>query len=152
MDWDVADFAVFIALLAGAGVIFALTARKTHSTPYRWAVGVALTAAFLLVWVNGAVGIIGDESNDANLVYVGVLAVAFIGAVLARFRPDGMARTLSATAIAQALVAVIALIADLGSSGPIWPRDVLILTAFFAALWFLSALLFRQAARDQLPG
>ena len=43
--------------------------------------------------------------------YVGVLAVGVVGAVIARFRPNGMARALLATALAQALVAVIALIA-----------------------------------------
>ena len=124
--------------------------KKTDNTAYRFAVGVALAAAFILLWVNGAVGIIGDESNDANMMYFGVLAVGFIGAIIARFRPLGMARALYATALAQVLVAAIALIAGLGSAGPIWPRDILILTGFFVALWLLSAWLFRNAARKQL--
>jgi len=72
---------------------------------YRFAVGVALTTAFILLWVNGAVGIIGDESNDANIMYFGVLAVGFIGAIIARFRPLGMARALYAMALAQVLAA-----------------------------------------------
>jgi len=112
---------------------------------------VALAAAFLLFLVNGAVGIIGAARNDANLMYGGVLAIGIIGAIIARFQPHGMARTLFATALAQALVAVIALIARLGSTAPIWPWDVLILTGFFAALWVGSALLFRKAAREQPP-
>ncbi len=145
--WDVADFAVFGALLVGAGVTCELAATMTGNTAYRAAVGVALAAAFLLVWVNGAVGIIGSEDNDANLMYFGVLAVGIIGAIIARFQPRGMARTLLATALAQALVAAIALIAGLGSTGWIWPRDILILTGFFAALWLISAWLFRKAAR-----
>ena len=41
--------------------------------------------------------------------YFGVLAVGFIGAFIARFQPRGMARALFATAVAQALVPVIAL-------------------------------------------
>jgi hypothetical protein len=81
----------------------------------------------------------------------GVLAVGTIGAVIARFQPHGMARALFATALAQAFVAVTALIAGLGSTGPIWPRDILILTGFFAALWLTSAWLFRKAAREQVP-
>jgi len=64
-----------------------------------------------------------------------------------------MVRALYATALAQAAVASIALIAGLGSTGPIWPKDILILTGFFIALWLLSARLFRKAAREQLtPG
>ena len=111
--WDVADFAIFGALLVGVGVTFELAARKTGNSAYRSAVGVALAAVFILVWVNGAVGIIGSEDNDANLMYYGVLAVGLIGAFVARFQPRGMARALFATALAQALVAVIALIAGI---------------------------------------
>ena len=150
MDWDAVDFAVFIALLVGVGVVYTLAIRKTDNTAYRSAVGVAIAAAFILVWVNGAVGIIGDEGNDANMMYFGVLAVGFIGAIIARFQPHGMARALFATALAHALVTVIALLAGFGSRGPIWPWDVLISTGFFAGLWLISAWLFRKAAREQL--
>ncbi|PVE21158.1 hypothetical protein DC522_28095 [Microvirga sp. KLBC 81] len=149
--WDVADFAAFGALLVGAGVTYELAARKTGNTAYRAAVGVALAAAFILVWVNGAVGVIGTERDNANLMYGGVLAIGTTGAIIARFQPDGMVRALFATALAQALVAVIALIAGLGSTGPSWPWDILILTGFFAALWLISAWLFRKAAREQVP-
>ncbi len=148
--WDIADFAFFAALLVGAGVTCELAARMTGNTAYRSAVGVALAAAFILVWVNGAVGIIGNEGNPANLMYFGVLAVGIIGALIARFQPHGMARAFFATALAQALVAVIALTAGLGSTGPIWPRDILVLTGFFAAMWLTSAWLFRKAARGVL--
>lgn len=146
MAWDFFDFAVFGALLAGIAVVYGLAVGRTTSTSYRYAVGVALVAAFLLVWVNGAVGIIGDESNDANLMFLAVPVVAVIGAVLARFRPPGTARALYATALAQALVAVIALAAGLGSTDPTWPAGLLILTGFFAALWLASARLFQKAA------
>ena len=147
MGWDVLDFAVFGALLAGVGVIYALVARTRSSTAYRAAAGIALAGAFILVWINGAVGIIGNENNDANMMFFGVLAVGFVGALVARFQPQGMARALLATALAQVLVAAVALIGGLGSTGPIWPRDILILTAFFTALWLLSAWLFRNAGR-----
>ena len=147
VNWDVADFAVFGALLVGAGVTYELAARMTGNTAYRCAAGIALAAAFILVWVNGAVGIIGNEGDDANLICFGVLAVGIIGAIIARFQPDGMARALFATALAQALVAVIALSAGLGSDMPAWQRKILILTGFFAALWLISAWLFRKAAR-----
>ena len=149
--WDLFDFAFFGALLAGAGFTYELLARKTGSTAYRAAVGVALAGAFILVWMNAAVGIIGTERDDANLMFGGVLAVGIIGAIVARFQPGGMARALLATALAQVLVAVIALIGGLGSAGPIWPRDILVLTGFFAALWLISAWLFRKAAWEQTP-
>ena len=101
--------------------------------------------------MNGAVGIIGNEANPANLMYFGVLAVGVIGALVARIQPNGMARALFAMALAQALVPVIALI--------IWPPQVIswgaagvfgvfVLNAFFVMLFVVSALLFRRAVRE----
>jgi hypothetical protein len=143
------DILILAAVAAVFIVIFmVLKARNPGNTKYKHAVGLALAGAFLLFWVNGAVGIIGDESSDANMIYYGVLAIGALGAIIARFRPRGMSRTLLAVALVQVLVAVIALIAGLGSEGPIWPRDILILTVFFTAVWIGSAWLFRLAAND----
>jgi len=148
--WNLFDFVFAGALIFGTGLTFVLAARKAGNIAYRVAVGVALAAAFILVWVTGAVGIIGSEDNNANLMYFGVLAVGIIGAVIARFRPHGMARALFATALAQALVAVIVLIFGLGLP---WspPLEILALNGFFLALFVGSALLFRYAAREQTP-
>src|SRR5215207_8090655 len=59
--WDLADFAIFGAMLVGACGTYQLAARVTGNSAYRAAVGVALAAAFILVWMNLAVGIIGTE-------------------------------------------------------------------------------------------
>ena len=139
VNWDLADFVVFGAMLIGACGTYELAARMTINTAYRAAVGVAVAAAFILVWINLAVGIIGTEDNPANLMFGGVLAVGIIGAVIARFQPHGMARAAVAMALAQAVVGVIALI--VGSV------EGVILTGFFVALWLTSARLFRKAAR-----
>jgi hypothetical protein len=147
--WGLADFAVAGVLLFGAGLTYELIARKAGHIAHRAAVGVAIAAALLLVWINLAVGIIGNEGNPANLMYIGVLAVGIIGALIARLEPRGMARVMFATAGAQMLVPVIALI--------IWPPQVtswgaadvvgvFILNAFLATLWLGSALLFRRAS------
>jgi hypothetical protein len=145
--WTLFDFVFMGALLFGTGLAYELVARKAGTIAYRVAVGLALAAAFLLVWINGAVGIIGSEDNPANLLYGGVLAIGFIGAIVARFHPHGMARALFATALAQALVPVIAFI--------IWKPSfaeapgilgVFVLNAFFVMLFVGSALLFRRAS------
>ena len=73
--WDAADFAVFGALVLGAGVIYELAATMTGNTAYRSAVGLALAAACILVWLSLGVGIIGADGDPANLMYFGVLAV-----------------------------------------------------------------------------
>ena len=145
MNWDLLDFLVAGALLAAVGGAYTLAMRMSGNTAYRTAVVIALGGALVLFWVNAAVGIIGDENNDANMLYLGVLAVGIVGALLARFRPAGMSRALVATAVAQVLVPVIAIISGIGGSGPAWPWDVIVLTAFFCGLWLLSAWLFRGA-------
>ena len=142
--WDLADFAVAWALLVGAGLTYKLATRKAGNIAYRAAVGVAVATALILVWMNLAVGLIGSEGNPANLMYGGVLAVGIIGAIIARFRPHGMALALFATALAQLLVGVIALIAGMNFTLIL---NALIVNAFFAALWVGSALLFRRAAQ-----
>jgi hypothetical protein len=149
VNWDETDFIVFGAMLVGACGAYELATRMTGNTAYRAAVGVAVVAAFLLIWINLAVGIIGSEDNPANLMYGGVLAVGIIGAVIARFEPHGMARALVGMALAQVLVAVLALIFRWGSHGENWPQVIVVLNGFFAALWLGSAWLFRRAARER---
>lgn len=148
VNWNVADFAVAGALLVGVGVTLERTAKKTGNVAYRAAVGVALAAVFLLIWMNSAVGIIGSEKNEANLMYGGVLAVGLFGAIFGRFQPLGMARTLFAMALAQALVTVIALFAGLGAleSGPL---EIVLLNGFFIALFVGSGWLFQHAAHGR---
>jgi hypothetical protein len=149
--WDLADFAVAGALLVGTGLLLALAARKVGNSAYRAAVGVALAAAFILLWLMGAVGIIGVEGDRADLLYLGVLAVGITGALIARFRPDGMARALLATALAQALVAVIGLIAGKHQAPVTSVPELVGLNGFFVALFVGSAWLFRRAARQHPP-
>ena len=115
---------------------------ESHSA-YRFAVGLALTAAFLIVWLNAAAGLIGIEDDDpANLLYVGVLAIGFIGAIIARLQPRGLARALLVTALAQALVGAIALKLLNTAS----PMQIVLLHGAFVAMFAGAALLFRYAA------
>ena len=81
----------FVLLFGGAGLTYGLVAKKMMSNKaYRFAVGVALAAVFLLVWMNAAVGgILGDD--PANMMYFGVLLVGFIGTVIARLETESRA-------------------------------------------------------------
>jgi hypothetical protein len=156
-NWPPFAFAFWGALLFGTGLTYELIASKGGTIAYRAAVGIACATGLVLVFINAAAGIIGD--GPVNLMYLGVLAVGFVGAFMARFHPRGMALALFATAVAQMLVPVIALV--------IWKagwQDLLIdpnsphppfhpgiapvfgLNAFFAMLFVGSALLFRRAS------
>lgn len=117
-----------------------MNAKQTTNinSAYRAAVGLAVVATLLIVWMHGA---LATEDDSPGLMFFGALGVGIIGAIIARFQPQGIALALFATALAQALVGVIAMIA--------WKQyfENLVLSGFFIALWIGSALLFRKAAR-----
>jgi hypothetical protein len=145
--WSLTEFAVAGALLFGTGLMYELVARQAGSRAYRAAACMALSATLLLVWINLAVGIIGSEDNPANLLYGGVLAVGVIGAVVARLRPRGMARTLFAMAVTQVLVAVAALVIGASPAASIEASlRILGVNGLFVVLFAGSALLFLRAS------
>lgn len=141
VQWTGFDFVVMGAMLAAACGLYELGAWLSGDTAYRAAFGVAALTAFLTVWVNLAVGMLGSENDVANLMFAGVLLVAALGAAFARLRAAGMVRAMVATACAQLLAAGIGL-----AIGGFAPRE-LVLTSLFALPWLLSAALFRKAAR-----
>jgi hypothetical protein len=160
VNWSLGDFIFAGTLLFGSALTYELVTRKVGVTAYRVAVGIACATGLVLVWINAAVGIIGD--GPVNLLYAGVLAVGFIGACIARFQSRGMALALFATAVAQMLVPVIALVLwnagwqdllmDPNSPHPPFHPGVVpafVLNGFFAMLWIASAVLFRLAAKRQ---
>lgn len=147
--WDGVDFIITGSLLLGSAFMYELVTKKSSTTAHKVAVGMAVAAALFLVWINLAVGVIGNENNSLNLLYVGVLAVGFVGTLMAGLKPQGMARALFATAVAQALVPIIALIfwSDRVTLEPQGIVGVFILNAFFVLMFTGSGVLFRRAGR-----
>jgi len=147
-NWPLPAFILAGTLLFGTGLTYEPVVKKMNNKAYRFAVGLALGTAFILTWMNLAVGgILGD--HPANLMYPGVLLVGFVGAIIARLKPHGMSRALFAMALAMALVPVIALIVG----APAFANGVVAvfgLHAFFAMLWIVSALLFRRGSVNRL--
>jgi hypothetical protein len=146
MAWDPADFILFAIMLAAACGAWELAMRKSGNLAYAAGAIVAAGAALLLVLVNGAVGFIGSEDGPANLLFFGVATLASGGAVIVRFRAEGMARTMAVTAAAQVLAAALAvgMVPDI--------RGFLVGTSLFVPLWLLSAWLFARAAREEAQG
>jgi hypothetical protein len=144
VNWTPFDFAFAAVMIGGVGIAFELTVRATRNSAYRGAVAIALAAGFLLIWIDGAAGIIGDEDNPLNLLYVGVIAIAFGGAAWARFRPRGASRAMLAAAVATIAVGMVAVVA--GGSEPPGIVGLVVLNGFFVALFLGSSWLFGIAA------
>jgi hypothetical protein len=146
VNWTASDFVFAGALIFGTGLAYELIARR-GGWIYRLAVALALFAAFALIWVNAAVGIIGSEHNPANELYGGVLLVGVVGAAIARLHARGMSNTLFAMAVAQLLVPAIALVFWRTTlDEPPGLVGTFVLNAMFAGLMASSGLLFRRAA------
>jgi hypothetical protein len=119
---------------------------RTKNWYYRIASALGLGTALLLFLLNGAVGIIGPETQPANLLYVAVLVAGLGGTLLARLKARGMHKTFMFVSLVQFIIPFVSFL--------IWPQlswggagmaGVLILNSFFAMLFVASALLFRKA-------
>lgn len=144
VQWSVGDFMIAAAMFGVLGLGIELTVRATRNSRYRAGAAVALLTGFLVIWVNGAVGIIGSEENPANLMFFGVIAMAIGGAFLSMFNASGMARTMILAGLGQFAVPFIAI----AIWSPPLTADVartIIFNSVFAGLWLISGWLFRQA-------
>jgi hypothetical protein len=138
VNWDGADFVFAAVMIGSVGLLAELTVRRTRNLAYRAAAGFAVAAGFLIVWANGAVGMIGDEDNGYNLLFIAIVLLALIGAFAARFGAAGMSLVMLAAGIVHSAVAILGIQQD--------PRGGVFSLAF-AGFWLASAALFHLAAR-----
>ena len=144
--WTLSDFIFAIVLIGGVGLLFELAVRASGSWAYRGGAGLALAAGFLLVWINAAVGIIGNEDSPLNLVFFAILAMSIAGSIVAGGKAALMARAMTVAGVAQALVGIAVFAFNDGAEPP-GRIGLLLLIEGFAAMWLGSAWLFRRAAR-----
>jgi hypothetical protein len=142
VQWTALDFGVFGAMLLLACATYELGAWLSDSRAYRAAFAVAIGAGFLMTWASLAVGIVGDGGHWSNLLFFGVVLFGAVAALVARFRPRGMAIALGLAAVAQAAVTVVA--------GAQRSAEGVLFSLFLLGAWLVSALLFRVAARQDI--
>ena len=144
--WTIGDFVFVAIVLFGGCFLFDLAARRSPNLSYLLGAGAGLAAGFGLIVVNGAVGLVGSEDEAHNLLFLAVILVALAGSLIARGRPEAMARAMTAAAFVHVAVSAGLLIAAGGVSDGDPLMEVVGLSVF-AAIWIASAWLFRNAAR-----
>lgn len=142
VNWTASDFIVMGVLLAILCGLYELGAWLSANIAYRAGFGLAALTGFLTIWVNLAVGMLGDEDGTINLMFAGVLFIAAAGALVAGLKPRGMALAMLVAAIAQ--LAAVGVGLALGG----YEAHELTFTAMFALPWLASAALFRKADED----
>jgi len=115
------------------------------------AASAAIVAALLLVWLILAVGVLAEAGAAVDRIYIFVLGLGALGAVLARFKPRGLAYAMLATAIAQALVIPSALASGLHRAPISSAAEIVGMNGIFVAAFAVSGALFFYAAVKASP-
>lgn len=149
VNWGAGDFLIMAIMLGVVCGVIELVVRLSGSWAYRLGAVAAIGAAFLITWANLAVGIVGSEDNPANQLFFGALLVGLAGAIIARFRAAGMAFAMLATAVAVGIAFLTAVSGATDEPNVSHWRE-LVATATITSPFLVSALLFRQAAREQI--
>ncbi|NGN95459.1 hypothetical protein G5C66_22305 [Nocardioides sp. KC13] len=100
----------------------------------------AAGTAILLVLGAGALGIIGDGGR-ADMMYLAPIGIVVLGALMVRFRSRGMAFAAGTAAVATIVVGLIAIAAGLHDDLD-GARDILMISALYAAMFAVSGWLF----------
>ena len=146
VNWTVFDFAFASIIIGSAGLALEIAVRQSRSGAYRAGAALAALTAVLLLWINGAVGIIGDEGEPANRLYPFVVALALGGSLIARLKPQGVSRAMTIAAAAQLAVPLAASLLWPGQSPALAQPEVIGLTVVFCGFWLGAAALARRSA------
>lgn len=147
MNWSVFDILVAIILLAAVLVPGVVIFVRVRSLAHRMAGGLALIGALMMVWANGAVGLVSTPDDSANLLLLGVLPIGLMIAVVERFRAEGLVRGFAVMAVLQLAAGITLFAMGWGADGAAWPFDLLGVTLVYAGLWGACAWLMRRGTR-----
>lgn len=149
--WTLSDFILAGIMIFGTGITYNLVTRKSKRIAYRVAIGFALLTGLFLIWSNLAVGLIGSEDNEFNLLYFLVIGVGIMGAFIARFKANGMIITLCSMAAIQAIITIAALFTGMAEVSASSVYEILAINGFFITAFIVAAMLFHYAAEDNSP-
>ena len=142
VDWTGSDFLFAAVLLGMLGAGMELAVRSARNTPQRVGIALAVLAGFLTLWSNAAVGIIGNESEPTNLLFVAMVVFAVTASLALRLRPAGMRWLMAALSAGQFVVGVVAGLWTMPGHDVEWG-----VLAFFAIIWGASSGAFHRARR-----
>ncbi|MBO9671415.1 MAG: hypothetical protein J7485_12955 [Sphingobium sp.] len=147
-NWRPESFVMFGTVIGSLLLIYEFAARRSASATYRIGTALALVASFLLVWINLAVGIVGED-NPVNLSFFGIVITAIVSVFAARARADGLWRAMLGVGLTQLLLGVVIATAPSTALAPRGALGVLVLSGFFGAIWLISAACFWSASRSE---
>lgn len=146
VQWTLADFIVAGGLLYGSLFGFRWMTSRRPSRPFSTGAALAIFSGLLMIWATLAIGIIGNESEPINQLYLCLAVGLVVFSALGRFEAPALSRLMFGAAVIQALIPAGAyLFAGIGLSTAQWVFTA-VFTSCLAALFALSAALFRRSA------
>jgi hypothetical protein len=138
VNWDETDFIVAGLVFSIVGGLVELAVQLSSNWFYRIGAFFGIFSGFVVVWSNLAIGMIGNENNPINLLFIAVLLIALGGAILGRFRNTALVWAMLLAGLAQAAIGI-----GFGVLG----TDIRggIFTLILSSLWLLSATLFHAS-------
>ena len=140
--WTASDFVIMGLLLGSVGLAIEFLVRRSGNAFARLGSVIAVIAAFLTIWVNMAVGMIGSEDNPYNLLFLLVLVFVLLAGIAVRLRANAMVWILGIAALLQLALALGGMEVD-----PLGSR----FSSAFALPWLFAAALFRGAGIGERP-
>lgn len=135
VTWTGSDFVFAGILLFGAGMAYELISRRSANFVYKAGTAVGVGTGLILIWGSLAVG-----EYPYALMFLGVVATAFLGSLLVWFKPKGLVYVMYLAAAGHAVIVMVAQVLGFRDF------DIFMVNAFFAILWVGAGLLFRKAA------
>lgn len=147
-NWSLFDFVWAGAMIAGVQFAYHAFAKKINHHTYKMAAALGLGATFILLWINAAVGIVGDDDGINMIFFLSIVITFIVGSLISKGSPRGMAKTLYALAGVTILIPTAGFILSRAVYGKS-PEMIKIyaLCGMFALLFIGSGLLFRKAAK-----
>jgi hypothetical protein len=108
-----------------------------------------LGTALMIIWLMGAVGVLGVEGDPADRMYFGVLAVGALGALMGRFRPAGMAYAMMALVLSLGVVAAAALAMGMHLAPYSSILEIVGINGMFGVMFTAAAWLFWRSGRGR---
>lgn len=145
INWEPLDFGVAWLLIFGTGISFHFICRAYRNSIYKIASALAVCAGFAIIWINGAVGIIGNEENPINFLFGIVLLIMFLGSYLVKRSPRKMAWVMLVTAVSQIVITLWGTLIHLSNYPEYNFAGVIRITLLFSTIWGLTSLLYYKA-------
>lgn len=135
--WSPGDFIIMGIMLGSVGLGIEFLVRRSGSAFVRLGAVIGVLTCFLTIWVNLAVGMIGNEDNPYNQLFIVPVFLFIAGTVLTRFKPKGMTAVMLCAAAAQFAI-------GLGGVGT--DQRGGIFSMLFSLFWLFGAALFRAGS------